>query len=62
MQSAIVSVIFNGDKLSDVYKLTTMDKQVLLADTAGLVGEDLSPAYRAVRSNQVGIFRFLDIS
>jgi len=25
---------------------------VLLADTAGLVGEDLSPAYRAVRSNQ----------
>jgi len=29
-----------------------MDRQVLLADTAGLVGADLTPAYRAVRSGQ----------
>jgi len=29
-----------------------MERQVLLADAAGLVGADLSPAYRAVRSMQ----------
>jgi len=29
-----------------------MDRQVLLADTSGLVGADLTQAYKAVRSNQ----------
>jgi len=29
-----------------------MDRQVLLSDSAGLVGADLTPAYRAVRSGQ----------
>ena len=30
------------------------ERQVLLSNLAGLVGADLTPAYRAVKSGQVG--------